>query len=483
MAIGACTSPGPVDTAKNFYNPDDSRAPAEIKAYALKGTCDGFPRIEGVKTAAGLCLGLVDNNTDPSIPMRRPRAIAAHGDDLIVVDMAGWQQLKGQVFLLKKRKNGAYRRFLLLDFAEFPKNLRHHFYMPSTVQKGPDGKVWVGATSSIFRFDPKAELFDGEASSKYEDPKQVQLRKLVRDSFEVVLDNLPYKTWVNDEDDSLHPLKPFVFSNDKTALYVGVGAATDNCGTNHLPSEECRESEARSDDRVEATAAMYRYPLDANFMPVGNPTLVARGLRNSLAIAIHPVSGELYQGENSRDIRGAVHASRLGPPDELNIVREDKHYGWPYCVGYGTLQKEYVGGNWDCSRYEAPHLLLPPHAAALQMMFYTGEKLNAWYRNKLIVPFHGREDFGHRLVSFEVGDDGRPTGHPLDMVYGWGSQAGGAVPLGNPMGIAQASDGSIFIVEDQSRRILRLSTVPAEGLGIPKPAVADQEWVKTNARR
>ena len=482
FALSACSSREKADNAQSFYGIDESRAPAEIKSYKLSGLCDGFPRIVGVKTAPGLCLGLVDNNTDPSIPLRRPRAITAIGQDLVVVDMAGWQQLKGQVFLLKKRKNGLYRRFLLLDFAEFPKAERRHFYMPSTVQLGPDGKIWVGATSSIFRFDPHAELFDGEASTKYEDRRQVENRKAVRASFEVVLDALPYKSVVDEAEDSLHPLKPFVFAKDGSSLYLGIGASTDNCGTNHRPSEPCAEAEARSDDTLEASAAMYRYELDSKFNVSGKPVLVARGLRNSLAIAVHPKSGELYQGENSRDIRGATHASRLIPADELNIVREDQHYGWPYCVGEAELQREYVGGGWDCGKYAAPHLLLPPHSAPLQMMFYTGSKMPSWYVNKLIIPLHGREEFGHRIITHAVDAEGRPTGTPLDIVYGWGSNTASDVPLGNPMGIAQASDGSIFIVEDQSKRILRISTVPSEGNGIPKAPSADGEWVRLHAR-
>ncbi len=482
LALSACATRGPVDRAQELYGKDDSRVPAEIKDYVIKGTCDGLPRIIDVKTAPGLCLGLVDNNTDRSIPMRRPRAIAAYGNDLVVVDMAGWQQKKGQVFLLKKRANGLYRRFLLIDFAEFPKAEQRHLYMPSTVQLGPDGKVWVGSAGSIFRFDPQSALFDPEAPTLYENPRQLELRRIVREGIEVVLDKLPYKSWNNDTEDSLHPLKPFVFANDGSALYLGIGASTDNCGTGHRASEKCAEAEARSDGEIEANAAIYRYALDAKFDPVGNPTLVARGLRNSLAMAVHPVTGELYQGENSRDIRGATHSNRLAPPDELNIVREDQHYGWPYCSGNDLLQREYVGGGWDCSKYTPPLVLLPPHGAPLQMLFYTGAKLPSWYANKLIIPLHGREDFGHRIITLDVGADGRPTGVPMDMVYGWGSQDSSKVPLGNPMGIAQASDGSLFIVEDQSKRILRLSVLTAEGIGVPKAGQVDQDWVRVYNR-
>ncbi len=484
LVLGACATQQKGDAALDFYGSDDSRNPASTVPYTLKGDCDGFPRIVDVKTPPGLCLGLVDGNKNPLLPLRMPRAIAAYGDDLVVVDMAGWQKLQGQVFLLKKRPDGLYRRFLLLEVSEMPSDKKRLLYMPSTVQRGPDGRIWVGAAGAIYRFNPHAELFDGLASSAPAEPQQKELRQRVRSSIEVVLESLPYRSWSNPREDSLHPLKPFVFSLDGLTLFVGIGASTDNCGTPRSSKEKCAEAEASSNGKIEAHASVYRYSLDPeSFRVVGGPELVARGLRNSLAMAIHPETGLLYQGENSRDIRGAQHASRLNPPDELNLVIEGKHYGWPYCTGPLTVEREYVGGGWDCRKYESPLLLLPPHSAPLQMLFYTGTKLPDWYRNKLLIPFHGREDFGHRLVVLDSDPEGRPTGSPRDVIFGWGSLKTPLKPLGSPMGIAQASDGSILLVEDKGRRIVRLSVLPGADAGIPAESSIDSEWIRHHQGR
>lgn len=456
---------------------DQMRAPSEALNYSLEGNCDGFPRIKGIKTAPGLCVGLVDNNEEGTAAMRLPRAIAAYKDDLIVADMAGWQQTRGQVFLFKKKKNGHYKRFLLLDAEELPKDKQRILYMPSLVQVGPDGLVWIGSASTIFRFDPRVELFDGEDNNSVGAFKQTNLRRRVRNSIDIVLDHLPYKSWNNSARDSLHPLKAFIFDRQGKSLYLGIGASTDNC--ERAAPNDCPEAEAPFNGKISAYATIYRYSLDQKSRPVGNPVLIARGVRNSLALAFDPSTGVLYQGENSRGVRGANHLSRVIPPDELNVIEAGNHYGWPYCSGFSKLEPEFQTAQRNCSKYREPLLLLPPHGAPLQMMFYTGSKLPAWYKGRLLIALHGHEEFGHRIISFARDDQGRPTGAPLDIVYGW---EGEQVPLGRPMGITQASDGSVFITEDKTRRLLRLSVDGSQQNNTiaitPQPSARDVEWIE-----
>jgi glucose/arabinose dehydrogenase len=62
------------------------------------------------------------------------------------------------------------------------------------------------------------------------------------------------------------------------------------------------------------------------------PKLYARGLRNSVALAIDPVTQELWGAENGRDLIG----DDL-PPEEINIIKEGRDYGWPYCYGANVL--------------------------------------------------------------------------------------------------------------------------------------------------
>lgn len=454
--------------------------------YKTQGDCDGFPKVLGLETAPGLCVGLVDDGGG-DVALKLPRQIEAFGDDLIVTDMAGWGEGNGRIFLLKKLPNGRYRRHLLMSALDLPREHRHWLYMPSTIRRGPDGKPYVGATSTVIRFDvPFAEFGALENPMLLfgaREKKAAELRQRVRDSIEVVLDNLPYlalrQTRGPDDPDSLHPLKPLLF-DARGDLFMGTGADSDNCNPVDDPNVPCAEGLGTGPDREGARAVILKYTFDKQRSLPPRREIYAEGLRNGMAMAIRPGTEEIWEGENSREVRNATKMNPLGPYDELNLIEKGVHYGWPYCEEGGTPSREYSSAaNLDCSKYRPAALFLPPHSAPLSMFFYTGRKLPAWYRGRLIVALHSREKFGHRVSTFARDDDGRPTGRPLDLIRGWGTmETMESRPLGTPMGMVEASDGSIIVTEDNNRKILRISVdrdASARSAATPNPA--DDEWI------
>jgi glucose/arabinose dehydrogenase len=474
------------------YSRDAGRSVAQVTEYNVdeQNLCDGFPRVLDVKTAPGLCVGLVDDGGGKT-PLKMPRHLAAFGDDFVVTDMAGWgNRGGGKVFLLKKDGTG-YKRYPLLLWSELPEDRRHWLYMPSTVKKGPEGLVYLGASSTILRFPvPFKEFAKLEEKFPDENAREQRLRELrqqIYASIQVVLDDLPYlRTGVKEDPmdgslDSLHPLKPFVFDS-KGDMFLGIGADSDNCGVVADVNKPCPETVGDWFTRKGARAVVEKYVFDAKRSTNPKRILWAEGLRNSLSIAMRPGTDELWQGENSREVRDAQKMNPLGPYDELNLVERGVNYGWPYCEEDGQLSREYATSKRDCSKFRRARLYFPPHSGPLDMFFYTGALLPSWYRGKLLVTYHSREKFGHRLVAFDADAAGQPTGRPLDVIAGWGSfEEKDQRVLGSPMGLAQASDGSIFVTEDKNRKILRLSVdtavnVPAEQLK-PAPSSVDDEWI------
>jgi len=98
-----------------------------------------------------------------------------------------------------------------------------------------------------------------------------------------------------------------------------------------------------------------------------NPAIYSLGHRSSLALAVHPVTGELWQSEN-------------GPNggDEINVIKAGKNYGWPL-VSYG---RAYPGA-WQAKLpthegYEPPVVYWTPAIAVSGIAFYTGDKLPKW---------------------------------------------------------------------------------------------------------
>src|SRR5881397_4240274 len=86
-------------------------------------------------------------------------------------------------------------------------------------------------------------------------------------------------------------------------------------------------------------AAVTRFTLDGS-----GGRIFARGLRNSVGLAFHPTTGELWANNNDRD--------NLGddvPPEHLNILRDGKWYGWPQCYLPNQPNPEFTGAECACT--------------------------------------------------------------------------------------------------------------------------------------
>ena len=115
-------------------------------------------------------------------------------------------------------------------------------------------------------------------------------------------------------------------------------------------------------------------PKDNPFVndPSFKPEIFSWGHRNSLALIVHPVTGELWNSEN-------------GPNggDEVNIIKAGKNYGWPV-VSMGRSYEGPWQGRFEKDGMEAPLVYWMPAMAVSGMAVYTGDKFPAWKNNLLI---------------------------------------------------------------------------------------------------
>jgi glucose/arabinose dehydrogenase len=161
-----------------------------------------------------------------------------------------------------------------------------------------------------------------------------------------------------------------------------------------------------------------------------------------MGLAQYPASELILEAENSRDSIDAVMPSLANdedlPPDEINVLEPDGHYGWPYCYGANIPSPEYP--HWDCSKYSAPLVDLPAHAAPLGM---------AYWRDGLVLGFHGYRSHGHRVVWFPIDATGKPNGPFKELISDWEK------PQGAPVDVRPGADGALYIVEDHNGTVLR----------------------------
>ena len=181
--------------------------------------------------------------------------------------------------------------------------------------------------------------------------------------------------------------------------------------------------------------------------------IVARGIRNSVGFAWHPVTGELWFTDNGRD--------NLGddvPPDELNrVTRSGQHFGFPYCHG-GTIPDPEFGGRRACGDFVPPAQALGPHVAPLGMRFYTGTQFPAAYRNQVFIAEHGSWNrslkIGYRVTLVRIDAAGNALSYE-PFAQGWLDSRSQGV-WGRPADVLVAADGSLLVSDDYAGAIYRI---------------------------
>lgn len=373
-------------------------------------TCGGFPRLD-VATQPGFCAAVLADG------FKFPRGIQPlPNGELVVVDMRNWEPNRGSVWLLKL-VDGKYQRERLLNGLD----------RPNGIVLGPDGLLYVGLVHRIIRFDPRKPA--------------------------VVEDVIGGKSGVAPLPGLGRHLLTTLRFDAQGDLFVNVGSSSDHCedknGKAPPPAQRCAEAEG-----PQALGVIRKYKM-AQGKAVSWENY-ATGLRNSQALAIHPVGGALWEADNARDfiqaaMPGLANDNEL-PHDELNLIQRGANYGWPYCYDDNRASPEYPQAS--CKQYAAPARLLPAHAAPLGMTFYTGGAFPAQYKNSLIIGFHGYRDHGHRLVAALPDRSGAPLGKMVELIGNWGPKDKQA--MGAPVDVKQGADGNIYLVEDRTGRVVRL---------------------------
>jgi glucose/arabinose dehydrogenase len=177
-----------------------------------------------------------------------------------------------------------------------------------------------------------------------------------------------------------------------------------------------------------------------------------------MAMTVLP-SGQLLAAVNARDaIDGADPklSDDALPHDTFDRIVLGGDYGWPYCFDDNRPSPEFP--DFDCAKTLKPDLLLPPHAAPLGMIMYSGTMLSQ-LSGRLLIGYHGYRALGHRIVALRVTPRGLPIGQPEDVIRGWDAVAG-KHPQGAPVGLAIDADGSVLITEDHNGTLLRLAAAP-----------------------
>ena len=232
-----------------------------------------------------------------------------------------------------------------------------------------------------------------------------------------------------------HWTRDIAFSPDGKRMFVSVGSRQNIDDADQTPEEFHRADILVAD------------PDGANLK------VYAWGIRNPVGIAISPLTGELWASVNERDALG----DNL-PPDYITHVQEGGFYGWPWYY-IGPHQDPRLEGKHPELRDKVivPDVLLMPHNASLELLFYGGKQFPAQYRGGIFAAEHGSWNralrTGYEVVYVPL-QNGHATGEYQDFMSGFVTDAGDV--WGRPVGVAVAPDGSLLVSDDGGNCVWRV---------------------------
>jgi len=422
-----------------------------------------------------------------------PRTIVKVPDSphFLLTDMGGWKDKAGALYLVR----------VVPGKKPVLKQLAAKLDLPHGLAYNPlDRFFYLGENTRISRF-------------------RVDLNKERLIEAAVVANDLPTIA------KHMHPLTQFVFDPKTGDLYLNSGAPTDACFQEGKYPDRCpTENKLKMATIQRISAAKLAQVTTQHSLRTEDFEVVAHGLRNSMAMAIAPAGRFLIQGENSRDfpeleepyeemnlvmLKGApkhygwpycFNFHGTSPEWEDVLIKDGKEFVLRAQKTGASL--EFGANPFYCGRaqykglrdYQRPLTLIPPHAAPLHARYYDGPMFQDLLGSSLLMSWHGYRPSGQRLVAYPTNSEGlpviqkvtgketygfnQPNGCPKptpfnprggqrshvapysEVISGWGAIKN-IRPKGSPVGFEVANDGSIWIVEDKNKTLVRLARSPA----------------------
>ena len=233
-----------------------------------------------------------------------------------------------------------------------------------------------------------------------------------------------------------HSTRDLAFSPDGKSLFVAVGSGSNVDDPDTHPGEKNR-------------ANVLEYTPDGKFVRV-----YGAGIRNPVGLAVNPTTGQLWCSVNERDELGDNLV-----PDYITHIEPGGFYGWPWFYMGGNQDPRQAGKHPELkSKVLVPDVLLQPHNASLQLMFYEGNMFPSEYKGDIFAAEHGSWNrsvrTGHEVIRVPL-KDGKSSGVYEDFLTGFVLPNGDV--WGRPVGVASAVDGSLLVSDDASGSIWRVS--------------------------
>ena len=171
------------------------------------------------------------------------------------------------------------------------------------------------------------------------------------------------------------------------------------------------------------------------------PEIFALGLRSPQGLALHPVTGALWENEHGP----------LGG-DEMNIMRAGGNYGWPLVTHGLDYDGTTISADTQREGLDTPFMVWIPSIAISGLSFYEGAAFPLWQGNAFVGSMvMGRTPMTGHIQRISFSDEGVPLARePL------------LLPLQQRIrDVRPGPDGLLYVLTDHNPgAVLRISPAP-----------------------
>ncbi len=193
----------------------------------------------------------------------------------------------------------------------------------------------------------------------------------------------------------------------------------------------------------------------------------ATHIRNAIALAVDPRTEALWAGVAGQDELEHGHPYEIF--DDVTAHAGTPNYGWPVCYE----NHRAVDGKHDCASQTVARVAFPAYETPIGAAFYhvpsgAAHAFPAAYRDGAFVALHGSwhtPPVPPRVVFVPIERDMPATAVDWnDPNKQWrtfvdGFQRPDGSRVGRPTGVAVATDGSLFVADDDANAIYRIRPV------------------------
>ena len=258
-------------------------------------------------------------------------------------------------------------------------------------------------------------------------------------------------------------------------IYVNVGAPSNSCQTD---DRQPGSPGMNPCPILDSAGSIWQFKADKTNQHYADGVRYCTGIRNIVALDWNTQANDLYAVQHGRDDLDRLFPNLYTenqrvelPAEEMFRIKKGDDFGWPYCYYDGAqklkVQSPEYGGDGKktggCETKQKPIYAFPAHWAPNGLLFYTGDKFPAKYKNGAFIAFHGSwnrapQEQGGYSVVFLPFKDGMPSGEYEVFADGFaGTQKTPADAAHRPCGLTQDADGSIYISDDQKGRIWKVT--------------------------